>query len=90
MIHITTSSKTIICPKFNESLTLTGKYKLITDSYDATFMYATCPIVENSKLPYNKQNKDFALLYCNDSQNCSFLNDFKEKINIRTDGYSQK
>ena len=90
MIYTTISTKSVICPKYNESLLLSGKYKLTQDSYEATFMYATCPVVENCKLPYHKQNKDLALLYCNDSLNCSLLKDFKAKINISIDGYSQK
>lgn len=87
---ITYIGKTITCPKFEYEITLRGKYHLYNpDTSEAKFLYAECPIVENEKLPYSKQNKDFALHRCQGIGSCKELENFKTIIDLRKDGYSQ-
>ncbi|PXV85130.1 hypothetical protein C8E03_11954 [Lachnotalea glycerini] len=90
MTYYTIVGKTVTCPHWNEKITLKGKYLLSSDTDIAKFLYATCPIVENSKLPLSKQINNFKLLRCPNKDNrCELLDQFKKVININTDGYSQ-
>lgn len=88
-MYSTIVNKTVNCSKFRDPITLSAKYKYINDTFEATFMYASCPIVENKKLPEHKQNRELIFHYCFDSENCEFLKSFKSRINIKIDGYSQ-
>jgi len=87
-LYTTTSHKFIKCPKWNIEISLCGKYKLNNDTNStfASFMYATCPIIENSKLPYYKQDNKYKAMHCDG--NCELLNSFKNTIDI-SKGYSQ-
>lgn len=87
MSTFTTIGKTVICPCFNEEVTLTGKY-YFTDNpsnpYEVKFHYATCPIVENSKLPYYEQDENYKYLHCkNNDEHCKFLSDFPDYISLK-------
>ena len=86
MIYTTEYSKYVVCPLWKERITIRGKYRLSEDvnhPYDAHFMYATCPIVENLKNPQYKRNNDYQLFsYCN-HEPCKLLNNFKEVIDVR-------
>lgn len=88
MTYYTTSSKCVTCPKWNVKVSLCGKYRFLDDNnpFIATFVNATCPIIENSKLPLYKQDKKYALMCCNDD--CSLLTEFLPTIDTRQD-YSQ-
>ena len=91
MGFITTSTKRVICPLWKEEITLCGKYKLSEQNgheYEAKFVSATCPIVENLKLPMKMQNKEYALFRFCDRAPCELLRDFKPTIDLRQ-GYSQ-
>lgn len=90
MTYYTLVGKTVTCPHWKEKITLSGKYRLVDDTYEAVFLHSTCPIVENSNLPLHKQVPELKLMRCpNDDDRCELLNQFKKNINIRTDGYSQ-
>ena len=86
MIFTTTLNKHVICPLWKEEITICGKYRLSEEEsrqYEAKFMYATCPIVENLKLPKTKQNKKYELFrFCN-IESCELLNDFQPVIDTR-------
>ena len=88
MKYITTLTKQAVCPLWEEKISLTGKYCFSTNEnkpYEATFMYASCPIPENLKLPKDKRNKDYELFwYCNYNP-CKLLEDFKPLIDVRKD-----
>ena len=87
----TISHKCVICPTWNEEVCLCGKYLFSEEKgheYEAKFLYATCPIVENLRLPYSKRDKKYAYFpFCN-HQPCELLDDFKPIIEVRK-GYSQ-
>lgn len=50
--------------------------------YEARFLTAKCPIVENLKLPKHKRNKDYALYQFCDVKDCPALKRFKQNINL--------
>lgn len=90
-IYTTTSRKTVICPVWKEKICLNGKYRFSDKpghEYEATFMYATCPILENLSLPKSKRNRAYDIFSFCDHQPCELLKDFKPVIDIRK-GYSQ-
>lgn len=80
MVYITYQYKTIICPVWNESISLKGKYIYNEDKTNAYFVNATCPVRENMHLPTGKKDFDYKHLPFCDKKNCPFLNDFPEKI----------
>jgi len=88
--YITTLTKQAVCPLWKEEISINGKYSFSENNdnpYEATFMYALCPILENLRLPKDKQNKDYEFFrYCNYDQ-CKLLTDFKPSIDVRN-GYS--
>ncbi len=89
MMYYTTTGKTVLCPVWNVEVTLNGKYIFCDDSnpYIAKFSNATCPIVENSKLPLYKQDKSYKAMFCH--KQCELLYDFFPTIDTRKDSYSQ-
>lgn len=92
MAFTTTSSKRVLCPLWKEEIYLHGNYLLSEESghqYEAKFLSATCPIVENLKLPSQKRNKDFELFRFCDQNPCEAMRSFKPVINIQHGGYSQ-
>jgi hypothetical protein len=86
---LTTCGKTIKCPYWDEIITLTGYYKIQDSSTEITFQRSTCPIIENSRLPMNKQSKNYVLMRCPYPTGCHYLNEFKQTVNPDVDGYSQ-
>ncbi len=92
MSFTTTSRKTVICPTWNEEISLCGKYLLSEEKgheHEAKFLYATCPIMENIRLPHAKRDPKYKYFpFCN-HQPCELLDDFKPVIDLR-EGYSQK
>ena len=88
-MKLTTCGKTIKCPYWNETVTLTGYYKIQDSTPELIFHRSTCPIIENSKLPVNQQNKNYLLMRCPYQIGCHFLNEFKEVVIPDVDGYSQ-
>lgn len=67
-----------------------GKYRFMSDSddpYEVHFMFATCPIVENSRLPLSKQSKEYKGIFCPISRDCKFQECFPKKANVR-DSYA--
>lgn len=86
MSFTTISTKRVICPLWNEEISLRGKYLLSEEAghqYEAKLLFVTCPIVENLRRPISKRNKDFDLFrYC-DLNPCEAMNDFKSIIDTR-------
>lgn len=86
MIYVTYVTKIKVCPKWKESIPIQAKYKMSDDfqnPYEAKFMFAICPILENLRLPYQKRNKTYDLFaYC-DVKDCAILNDFPKTIDVR-------
>lgn len=91
MAFTTISTKRVVCPLWKEEISLQGRYLLSEEeghTYEAKFLSATCPIVENIRLPKSKKDKKYELFrFCNDD--CKLLKDFKPVIDIRRDGYLQ-
>lgn len=91
MKFTTISSKHVVCPLWKEEIYLCGKYLLSEEEghqYEAKFLSATCPIVENLKLPKSKQDQKYdAFRFCN-LESCELLNNFEPIIDVRK-GYSQ-
>ena len=87
----TTSHKCVICPTWNKEVYLCGKYLFSEEKgheHEAKFLYATCPIVENLRLPHSKRDKKYEYFPFCKHQPCELLEDFKPVIDVR-DGYSQ-
>lgn len=84
--YFTTLGKSVDCPQFEDlSVTLSAKY-YFTDNpenaYEVSFAYATCPIVENSRLPIYEQCEDYKYLRCLISD-CPHLRDFPQTWDSR-------
>ena len=93
MSYYTLVHKCVVCPYWNISIMLEAKYHFVEDSespHEARFVYAKCPIIENSRLPLSKQEPEYKLLRCPYDSPCEFVNSFKKTINISKDGYHQK
>lgn len=76
--YSTIISKCVICPQYNEPVVLSAKYRFTENpqnDYEVMFVYATCPIVENSQLPKDGQCEEYKYLRCLRS-NCDLLKDF--------------
>lgn len=88
---VTKSYKTVICPTWNEKIRLCGEYLLSKEkghTYEGKFLGATCPVIENLKLPPRKRDPKYKYFpFCN-HQPCELLDEFKPIIDIRQ-GYSQ-
>ena len=82
----TTIEKTITCPCYNETVTLTGKYYLTSNPsnpYEAKFRYATCPIIENSHLPIYEQSEEIKYFRCtHQGEHCDFSSAFPDTISL--------
>lgn len=82
-------SKGIICPRFKCPVFLRGRYLFTESPNEAIFLSAKCDIVENSRLPRQKQDKNLGLFFCENLHDCKELRNFKEVIDINKDGHSQ-
>lgn len=82
----TTIGKDIICPCFNETVTLSGKYfhtNNPSNPYEAKFSCATCPIIENSRLPVYEQNEKYKYIRCTyQGGHCDFSSTFSNTISL--------
>lgn len=90
MAMVTIIYKTVLCPKWKVQIQLSGKYifsEKPNEEHLAHFMYATCPIVENGRLPLHKQKREYKLMYCAEENQCVALKGFPEKTDVRN-GYS--
>ena len=87
MPYYTTMSKTMMCPCFNEPITITAKYQLSDDRnkpYEAYFKSAKCPIVENSYLHPNDQSDKYKYIKCTlENSSCPLLTDFPKIADVR-------
>ena len=85
MVRYIEIPKSVHCPKWKIDICLYGKYYL-SDNMDSgvgKFKSASCPIVENSKLPLHKQEKEYKLFRCLEYLQCELLKDFPEEINVQ-------
>lgn len=91
MAYTTISTKRVVCPLWKEEILLKGRYLLSEEQgheYEAKFLSAACPIIENIMLPEPKKDKKYELFrFCNVAD-CELLKDFKTVIDVRN-GYSQ-
>lgn len=87
MSTYTTIGKTIICPCLKIEVTLKGKYYFTENEnnpYEASFRYAICPIVENSKINTYEQDDEYKYLRCpNSNERCDHMFDFPKIIDAR-------
>ena len=88
MSYYTTIGKTVSCPYLDMKVTLTGKYRFIGES--CQFSYATCEIVEKSKLPPYEQLEDTKYYVCPRKGNCELLSNFEKGIDLKKHGFSSQ
>lgn len=81
----TTIGKRVTCPAFKEPVTLSAKYHF-TDNpdnpYELYFANATCPVIENSKLPPYDQDEEWKYIHC-PTGGCNLLLSFPDIIDYR-------
>lgn len=85
--YYTIIGKTVTCPKWNVKVTLDGKYRLSDEKgkeYEGHFMFASCPIDENSRIPLHKQRMEYKMMYCPNSDSCNYLREFAKCVDVRT------
>lgn len=76
--YYTLLSKVALCPQYNKVVILSAKYRFTENpknDYEVKFAYATCPIMENSRLSKYDQCEDYKYLDCF-HPDCELLNDF--------------
>ena len=76
--YYTIISKFVLCPQYNKSIKLSAKYRFTENpwnDYEVKFAYATCPIMENSRLSKYDQSEEYKNFVCSRS-GCDLLNDF--------------
>lgn len=83
MPYYTLVSKKIHCSFWNIDLSVSGKYKLIGDTYKAEFQFGICPIIENNNLPEYKRNRKLALYAFCKEYPCNELNSFEPTIDLK-------
>ena len=65
-----------ICPCWKVPVTVRGWYKSGTgDKWE--FLKPECEIIENSKLPREKQEQRFEMMYCPDPSSCPLYTEFQ-------------
>ena len=77
-MHCTTCGKHVHCQYLDIDITITGIYNF-RDPEKPTigyFSYATCPIVENSKLPRYQQSDLYSHYKCPNNCYCDLLHQF--------------
>lgn len=81
----TTISKTVKCPVYEINVTLSGKYYFSDNPdnpYEVHFSHATCPIIENAKLPIYEQKDEYKYTKCtHQNKRCELLDDFPRIFN---------
>lgn len=85
--YYTLMGHTVTCPAWHVKVTLDGKYRLFNEQgkeYEGYFASATCPIIENSKLPLYKQRPEYKLMRCPNPDNCNYLKEFAPRVDVRT------
>lgn len=79
---ITSISRIKHCDSLDLDLHISGDYVISDDHKTATFMRATCPIVENSKKQPYEQCEEYKYLRCIDSGNCDLCSLFPKEITL--------
>ena len=83
--YYTILGKSVKCPQYNKDIVLSAKYRFTQNpenEYEVRFAYATCPIIENSKLDKDNQRKEYKYLDCF-TPDCKLLKDFPELFDSR-------
>ena len=78
--YYTLLGKSVFCPQYKKNVVLSAKYRFTgnpQNEFEVEFAYATCPIVENSKLPKHEQSAEYKYLDCF-RPNCELLRDFPD------------
>lgn len=78
--YYTILGKSVKCPQYNQNIVLSAKYHFTDNpenTYEVKFSYATCPIVENSRLHKDDQCEEYKYLKCF-NPHCPHLKDFPE------------
>lgn len=85
-MYYTVIYKSGICPYWKVHVQLKGKYlysEVQGKEFEAGLALASCPIVENSSLPFEKQCKEYRLMRCHDPD-CELLKSFPQRVDTRT------
>lgn len=83
--YYTILGKSVKCPQYNKDIVLSAKYRFTQNpenEYEVRFAYATCPIIENSKLDKGNQRKEYKYLD-RFNPDCKLLKDFPELFDSR-------
>ena len=84
-MYYTFLSKSITCPYWNIEVSLRAKYRYVDNGPIATFMYSTCPIIENQMLPLSEQSIEYELMRCPFEHGCEMLKNFEREVDLRKD-----
>lgn len=85
-MYYTIVYKSGICPYWKVHVQLQARYYYSEEKgkeHEAGLALATCPIIEDSSLPFEKQRKEYRLLRCH-NPDCKLLNGFPKHIDTRT------
>lgn len=83
MTTYTIFSKSIICPFWDAKISLSAKYRYNSEPKPHySFMYSYCPILENNRVPYHKQNKKLSPYNNCISCHCESLDSFPKVESI--------
>lgn len=75
-----------ICPYWNVPVQMRGQYFVSQEKgreFEAGLYFVACPIDENSRLPFEKQCKEYRLMRCH-NPDCELLKGFPKRIDTRT------
>ena len=78
--YYTIIGKSVKCPQYKKDIVLNAKYRYTgnpENEHEISFAYATCPIVEKSKLHKDNQCEEYKYLQCF-QKNCEHLYSFPE------------
>ena len=78
--YYTLLGKAVKCPQYNKTVVFDAKYRYTgnpDNDYEVRFAYATCPIIENSKLHKDDQCEEYKYLQCF-NPHCELLRDFPD------------
>ena len=71
-------SNTGKCPLWDVDVSVYGWYRETTSGI-WEFLRAECPIIENAKLPRDKQEQKYELMFCKDHSACPLYTRFQPK-----------
>lgn len=73
------------CPTWGIEICISGKYHIHEDTDTASFVTASCPILQNEKLPPKRRDKAYEYYpFCRHEEDCTLLHSFPKVIDAAT------